>query len=109
LGLALVEIAGGIDILADLRNRGAATDRVVTPEEVVAREPDLIIGSWCGKKFRPERRWRSVASAELRPVQYQAIYEIKSSLILEPGPAALTDGLAKLQEIIQRWAARVKK
>ena len=51
----LVEIAGGIDIFADRRNQGAAKDRVVTAEEVVAREPDLIIGSWCGKKFRPER------------------------------------------------------
>jgi len=50
-----VEIAGGIDIFADRRNQGAAKDRVVTVEEVVAREPDLIIGSWCGKKFRPER------------------------------------------------------
>src|ERR1700726_960397 len=51
----LVEIAGGIDIFADLGNRGAAKDRVVTAEEGVVREPDLIIGSWCGKKFRPER------------------------------------------------------
>jgi hypothetical protein len=51
----LVEIAGGVDIFANLRNQGAAKDRVVTAEEVVAREPDLIIGSWCGKKFRPER------------------------------------------------------
>src|SRR6266403_3865319 len=51
----LVEIAGGIDIFADLRNLGAAKDRVVTVEEVVAGEPDLIIGSWCGKKFRPDR------------------------------------------------------
>jgi iron complex transport system substrate-binding protein len=51
----LIEIAGGVDIFADLRNQDAAKDRVVTAEEVVAREPDLIIGSWCGKKFRPER------------------------------------------------------
>jgi iron complex transport system substrate-binding protein len=51
----LVEIAGGVDIFADRRNRGAAKDRIVTAEEVVARKPDLIIGSWCGKKFRPER------------------------------------------------------
>src|SRR5947208_694013 len=51
----LVEIAGGIDIFADRRNQGAAKNRIVTAEEVVAREPDLIIGSWCGKKFRPER------------------------------------------------------
>ena len=51
----LVEIAGSIDIFADRASQGAAKDRVVTVEEVVAREPDLIIGSWCGKKFQPER------------------------------------------------------
>jgi ABC-type Fe3+-hydroxamate transport system substrate-binding protein len=51
----LVEIAGGIDIFADLRNQGVAKDRMVTAEEVVSRDPDLIIGSWCGKKFQPER------------------------------------------------------
>jgi iron complex transport system substrate-binding protein len=102
----LVEIAGGIDVFADRRNQGAAKDRVVTPEEVVAREPDLIIGSWCGKKFRPERVAARPGFAQIPAVQHQDLYEIKSSLILQPGPAALTDGLTKLQEIIQRWAAR---
>ena len=57
----LVEIAGGVDIFADRRNQGAAKDRVVTTEEVVAREPDLIIGSWCGKKFRPSASRRDLA------------------------------------------------
>jgi len=88
----LVEIAGGIDIFADLRNQGAAKGRVVTAEEVVAREPDLIIGSWCGKKFRPERVMARPGFDRTPAVQHQAVYEIKSSLILRPGPAALTDG-----------------
>jgi iron complex transport system substrate-binding protein len=78
----------------------------VTAEEVVAREPDLIIGSWCGKKFRPERVMTRAGFGQTPAVRHQDLYEIKSSLILQPGPAALTDGLAKLQEIIQRWAAR---
>jgi iron complex transport system substrate-binding protein len=73
---------------------------------VVAREPDLIIGSWCGKKFRPERVAARPGFAQILAVRHQDLYEIKSSVILQPGPAALTDGLAKLQEIIQRWAAR---
>jgi iron complex transport system substrate-binding protein len=102
----LVEIAGGIDIFADLRNQGAAKDRVVTAEEVVAREPDLIIGSWCGKKFRPERVAARSGFAQTPAVQHQDLYEIKSSLILQPGPAALTDGLAELQRMIERWATR---
>src|SRR5271165_4894064 len=102
----LVEIAGGVDIFADRRNQGSAKDRVVTNEEVVAREPDLIIGSWCGKKFRPERVATRAGFDRIPAVQHQDLYEIKSSLILQPGPAALTDGLAELQKIIERWATR---
>ena len=102
----LVEIAGGVDIFADRRNRGAAKDRIVTAEEVVARQPDLIIGSWCGKKFRPERVAARPGFDRIPAVQHQDLYEIKSSLILQPGPAALTDGLAELQRIIEQWAIR---
>jgi iron complex transport system substrate-binding protein len=102
----LVEIAGGVDIFVDRRNQSAARDRVVTAEEVVAREPDLVIGSWCGKKFRPERVATRAGFDRTLAVQHQDLYEIKSSLILQPGPAALTDGLADLVKIIQRWAAR---
>ena len=100
----LVEIAGGIDIFADLASQGAAKDRVVTVDEVVAREPDLIIGSWCGKKFQPERVMARPGFDRTPAVQHQDVHEIKSSLILQPGPAALTDGLAELQRIIRRWA-----
>jgi iron complex transport system substrate-binding protein len=100
----LVEIAGGIDIFADRATQGAAKDRLVTVEEAVAREPDLIIGSWCGKKFRPERVAARAGFEKIPAVQHQDLYEIKSSLILQPGPAALTDGLAELQKIIGRCA-----
>jgi iron complex transport system substrate-binding protein len=95
---------GGVDIFADRRNQGAAKDRVVTAEEVVVREPDLIIGSWCGKKFRPERVATRACFDRIPAVQHQDLYEIKSSLILQPGPAALTDGLAELEKIIRHWA-----
>jgi iron complex transport system substrate-binding protein len=100
----LVEIAGGIDIFADRRHQGAAKNRIVTAEEVVAREPDLIIGSWCGKKFRPERVVARAGFDRVPAVQHQDLYEIKSSIILQPGPAAVTDGLAELEKIVQRWA-----
>jgi iron complex transport system substrate-binding protein len=73
---------------------------------VVAREPDLIIGSWCGKKFRPERVITRLGFAQTPAVRHQDLYEIKSSLILQPGPAALTDGLTKLQDIVQGWSIR---
>jgi iron complex transport system substrate-binding protein len=100
----LIEIVGGTDIFADRSNQGAARDRVVTMEEVVAREPDLVIGSWCGKKFRPERVMTRAGFGQTPAVRHQDLHEIKSSLILQPGPAALTDGLAELQRIIARWA-----
>jgi len=103
----LIEIAGGVDIFADRRNQSAAKDRIVTPDEVIAREPDLIIGSWCGKRFRPERVASRAGFDGVPAVQHQHIYEIKSSLILQPGPAALTDGLVELQRIIGRWANRL--
>ena len=102
----LVEIAGGIDIFADRSNRGAAKDRIVTAEEVVAQGPDLIIGSWCGRKFRPERVASRRGFDRIPAVQRQDMYEIKSSLILQPGPAALTDGLTELERNIGRWASR---
>ena len=95
-----VEIAGGVDIFVDRRNQSAARDRVVTAEEVVAREPDRVIGSWCGKKFRPECVATRAGFDRLPAVQHLDLFEIKSSLILQPGPAALTDGLAELQRII---------
>ena len=100
----LVEIAGGIDIFADHAGRGAAKDRVVRIDEVVAQEPDLIIGSWCGKKFRPERVMARPGFDRTPAVQHQDVYEIKSSLILQPGPVALTDGLAALEKIFCQWA-----
>jgi iron complex transport system substrate-binding protein len=102
----LVEIAGGIDIFADHTGRAAAKDRVVTFDEVIAREPDLIIGSWCGKKFRPERVMARPGFDRTPGVQRQDVYAIKSPLILQPGPAALTDGLAELQNITERCAKR---
>jgi iron complex transport system substrate-binding protein len=100
----LVEIAGGIDIFGDRAGRGAAKDRVVRIDEVVAREPDLIISSWCGKKFRPERVMARPGFERVRAVQHHDLHEIKSSLILQPGPAALTDGLAELEKVVWQWA-----
>jgi iron complex transport system substrate-binding protein len=84
----LVEIAGGIDIFGDRAGRSTANHRIVTIDEVVAREPDLIIGSWCGKKFRPECVAARPSFAQIPAVRYEDLYEIRSSLILQPGPAA---------------------
>ncbi len=86
--------------------RPGAFDDLRESQDVVVREPDLIIGSWCGKKFRPERVATRAGFDRTPAVQHQGLYEIKPSLILQPGPAALTDGLAELQRIIEQWAIR---
>jgi iron complex transport system substrate-binding protein len=96
----LVETAGGTDICADRASAKAAKDRIVPADEVIRRAPDIIIGSWCGKKFRPEKVVSRPGFAAVPAVKHGALHEIKSSLILQPGPAALTDGLAALQTII---------
>jgi iron complex transport system substrate-binding protein len=96
----LIEVAGGIDVFADRSSRKLAKDRIVTAEEVIRHAPDIIIGSWCGKKFRPEKVARRPGFDCVPAVQRGALHEIKSSLILQPGPAALTDGLTALQAII---------
>lgn len=101
----LIDCAGGIDIFADRARQGAAKDRIVSDAEVVARRPDVIIGSWCGKKFRPERVSARPGFAAVPAVRDGAMFEIKSPLILQPGPAALTDGLGALQAIIECWAS----
>jgi iron complex transport system substrate-binding protein len=96
----LVEVAGGIDIFSEHAGRKAAKDRIVTADDVIRRAPDIIIGSWCGKKFRPEKVAVRPGFDGVPAVRRGALHEIKSSLILQPGPAALTDGLAALQAII---------
>jgi iron complex transport system substrate-binding protein len=102
----LIAIAGGIDIFADRATNGAAKDRVVAAEDVVARSPDIIVGSWCGKKFRPERVAARPGFDAVPAVRDGALHEIKSSIILQPGPAALTDGVAALEAIVDGWCAR---
>jgi iron complex transport system substrate-binding protein len=96
----LIEAAGGVDIFADRASGKSAKDRIVTIEEVIRNEPDIIIGSWCGKKFRPEKLATRPGFDRIPAVKHGALHEIKSPLILQPGPAALTDGLAALQAII---------
>ncbi len=100
----LVDIAGGIDIFADRAGGKSAKERIVTAEEVIARQPDVIVGSWCGKKFQPAKVAARPGFDRVPAVRQQALHEIKSSIILQPGPAALTDGLKALQKIVEHWA-----
>lgn len=100
----LVAIAGGEDCFPELARQPLAKDRIIAdPAEVARRQPDIVIGSWCGKKFRPEKVRARSGWQVVPAVVHDRIYEIKSSLILQPGPAALTDGLQALVRIIHGY------
>jgi len=105
----LVEIAGGEPVFPHLREAGLAKDRKVTPEQVIAAAPDVIIGSWCGKRVRPEKIVSRPGWGQIPAVRDGHIYEIKSAEILQPGPAALTDGVSQLHRILTGWASSGKR
>ena len=100
----LIETAGGIETFPELAQRKNAKDRIVSPREVIAAAPDIIVGSWCGKKFVPARVSAREGFADVPAVRTGWLREIKSPLILQPGPAALTDGLDALSGMFAEWA-----
>ncbi|MGH2567773.1 MAG: ABC transporter substrate-binding protein, partial [Bacteroidota bacterium] len=97
----LIEIAGGEDIFPELREHHNAKLRIVQPEEVIRRNPDIVIGSWCGRPFKMELVKKRAGWEKIEGIQSGRLYEIKSSIILQPGPAALTDGLDELVRIMR--------
>jgi iron complex transport system substrate-binding protein len=97
----LIEIAGGEDCFPDLARFASARDRIVRPRDVIAARPDIIIGSWCGKKFRPGKVAERDGWSEIPAIRNGRIHEIKSTVILQPGPAALTDGLDLVASIVR--------
>ena len=100
----LIEIAGGQDCFPELAAQSLAKNRIVQDEGlVIQRNPDIIIGSWCGKKFRSELVAKRSGWSTISAVKNQQLFEIKSPFILQPGPAALTDGIDQIHEIIENW------
>ena len=93
----------------ELSLRKNAKDRIVTAEQVIAAKPDIIIGSWCGKKFVPSKVAARPGFAAVPAVAGGFLREVKSTLILQPGPAALTDGLDRLRTIVAEWAESTGK
>ena len=105
----LVGLAGGSDVFPELALQPMGRDRVIAdPLEPVRRAPDVIVGSWCGKKFRPEAVAARPGWADVPAVRAGALHEIKSCDILQPGPAALTDGLAQLHARLRDWAMQAR-
>ena len=102
----LVEAAGGIDCFPELAREALGKNRIIAdPGEVPRRAPDVILGSWCGKKFQPAHVAARAGWENVPAVRTGELHEIKSSIILQPGPAALTDGVEAIQRIITRWAS----
>ncbi len=99
----LIEAAGGIEVFPQLSRRKNAKDRIVSAVNVIGAKPDIIIGSWCGKKFVPAKIAARPGFAQVPAVATGWLRVVKSTLILQPGPAALTDGLDRLSEIITEW------
>jgi iron complex transport system substrate-binding protein len=103
--LELVRIAGGDDIFPERAAEPLAKGRILADGgEVVARAPDIVLGSWCGKKFRPEKVAARAGWEAVPAVRDGWLHEIKSPVILQPGPAALTDGVREIAAVIQAWA-----
>ena len=103
----LVTLAGGDDVFPELAVQSMGKDRIIASgQTIVDRAPDIIVGSWCGKKFRPEKVAARAGWHDVPAVRTGQIFEIKSADILQPGPAALTDGLAQLHRIMRQWEAQ---
>jgi iron complex transport system substrate-binding protein len=104
----LIALAGGEDCFPELSRQSLGRDRIVAdPLEVVRRSPDIVLGSWCGKKFRPDRVAARPGWDAVPAVRSGFVREIKSAIILQPGPAALTDGVRAVQAVISEWAAGI--
>lgn len=100
----MIHIAGGEDAFPDLALFPSAKQRIIAdPTEVVRRAPDIIVGSWCGKKFRPETVTARPGWEDIPAVRSGMVFEIKSADILSPGPAAITEGLPRLAALVRRW------
>ena len=96
----LIEIAGGRDVFAGLAEQKSASDRIVTSGQVIAAAPDIILASWCGKKVRVEKIVARPGWQDIPAVKNNQIAEIKSAIILQPGPAALSDGLEAIRKVL---------
>src|ERR1700728_2062669 len=104
----LVGIAGGVDVFPELAASVLAKGRILADgQEVVRRSPDIMLGSWCGKRFRPERVRERAGWQAIPAVRDNELHEIKSPIILQPGPAALTDGVEAMHRIFARWSKRL--
>jgi iron complex transport system substrate-binding protein len=101
----VIGIAGGDDCFPELACQAMGKDRIIADgSEIVRRNPDIILGSWCGRKFRPEQVLARAGWENVMAVKSKQVFEIKSADILQPGPAALTDGIEQIHRIVMDWS-----
>lgn len=104
----IVELAGGIDIFPEHSNASLAKDRILKNSKVVIeRDPDIILASWCGKMFKKDKMLSREGWSKIKAVKDNALHEIKSPIILQPGPAALMEGLPMIHEIFRAWVEKL--
>ena len=104
----LITLAGGEECFPELAQKSHGKDRIIAdPATVITRNPDVILGSWCGRKFQPKQVAKRPGWEQISAVKNQCVFEIKSADILQPGPAALTDGISHIKTCLQDWATRL--
>ena len=99
----IIEITGGVDIFSEKSKNHKALERSVFSNEVISKNPDIILASWCGKKVNFEKIKERDGWGSISAIKTNSIFEIKSPIILQPGPAALTDGLLQINHLIENW------
>lgn len=99
----LIDVAGGVDVFSDIARQQSAAERTVQPAQVLHARPEIIVGSWCGKKFQPAHVAQRPGWSDLPAVRDGLVFEIKSAEILSPGISAITRGLPQLVACIARW------
>lgn len=100
----LIEIAGGIDVFPEKKGASLAKDRIIeNPMEVVSRNPDILLASWCGKKFKLKKVLEREAWLSINAIKNEQVFEIDSTIILQPGPASVTEGVEMMHEIFNNW------
>lgn len=106
----IIELAGGIDIYKEKAQQSLAKGRIIEDHtDIVEKNPDLILVSWCGKKFKKKKMLSREGWEKIEAVRNGEIYEIESEIILQPGPAALTDGLEVIHSIVAKWVKKQSK
>lgn len=106
----IIELTGGTDVYRDYQDRSLAKNRIIKdPDEIIEKNPDIILASWCGKMFKKEKMLKRNGWDAIKAIQDDQVFEIRSDVILQPGPAALSEGIQQIHQIFQQWVEKQNK